>query len=146
MEVVETSSDDMRLDNILEVDLIQKTDIYFSQVKQRIGQKTQTKLIEYLLDQCIRQDKSKNTWYYFDTNLPKQERKAWKRMTEKQLLNFYRDYQTFFTGEKPDNIHKVSWERRNEFILDIHLPDKLYSCKPFVKVIRETHFQLPKLR
>ena len=137
---------------ILDVSMYAEAAEYL-ETKQKINLSSQRRFIERLLSKSVRQDRSKNTWMYFNTTLPRDKKNAWKKMTEAQLSGLYDaiseawyEYQTFFEGRKPENIHSNAWERRHACILNIEFPVDMYKCKPFVTAIRDLHCSLPKLK
>ncbi|MAD43391.1 MAG: hypothetical protein CMH98_00160, partial [Oceanospirillaceae bacterium] len=139
--------------DFLKQDFVEKTDMYFEEEPQRVGKTSLEKFLDYMLENSVRQDKNKNTYYYFNQNLPREDKHAWKKLGERDLgklyghiKNAWEHYQTYFEGERPNKVHRGSWKRRFEYVLNISLPSNLYKCKLFRVNIRDAHCNLPSLK
>ena len=157
-ESSEDMSDDNKIgeDDVLKDDFRDRVNEYVKSRRLIVGQQKQTleRYFEYMLQCRVRMDRYKNSWVYNSKkNLPKTNRRAWKKISPEQVNKIYltlcdgfENFKDIFQQpEKPDDISKYRWRRRGA--LDrIKLPAEIWECKTIRNLLLKNHLELEPLR
>lgn len=113
---------------------------------------TLNRFFRNVLKENIRSDRFKNTWVHYDTTLSNTNKKAWKKISEKQLNKIYDHLKTQFdeikqelSASKPEYMKDYTWQKR-EFMLEYEFPNNIWSCKCLRKYLMNNHAELVSLR
>ena len=107
-----------------------------------------------ILKKNIRSDRFKNTWVHHNLTIPNTNKKAWKKISEKQLETIYRNIRSEFThtlqqqlnlGRKPEFLRERTWGKR-KYLLEYTFPVEIWRCKPLKTFLLNNHAELPSLR
>jgi hypothetical protein len=158
----ETESDSSNLTetishSVLQDDFSESTSNYLESRRFLVSHNIDVSLERFfrtILKKNIRSDRFKNTWVHHNLTIPNTNKKAWKKISEKQLETIYRNIRSEFTNtlqeqlnlvRKPDFLRERTWEKR-KYLLSYTFPEEIWRCKPLKTFLLNNHAELPSLR